>query len=349
MTISNKVIDLRSDALTIPTREMLAAMSHATFLDHILDRDPTVLTLQNKMCELMGKEDAILVPSGTMGNLIAIMAQTNPGESVILEEKSHINDCEHGGIARLAGIQTRQIIGVNGYIEPIEIERNIRIDETEFASKTTLLCLENPHNLAGGIVLTPQQINSNCDVANRYGLKVHLDGARLFNCVASLHCDIKEFTINVDSVMVSLSKGISAPIGSILAGSKNFISKAKKYKKMLGGGMRQEGILAAAGIVGLKSMMKWLEQDNKNAKLLAEGLKGIDNVEIDFSRNRANIVFFKLLSNDYNHIQFVKKLEDYNIKALHLGQNQIRMVTHRGINKQDIVFILDVMRRILNK
>ncbi len=341
----SKIIDLRSDTVTLPTREMWDNMMHATLLDHLLDEDPTVKTLQDLMAKELGKEETILLPSGTMSNLIAIMAQTNPGDSIIVEASSHINESEYGGMARFAGVQVRQIQGQKGYINPADIEKNIRINEEELCARTTLLTLENTHNLAGGIVLTPCQMNSMCRVAKKYGLAVHLDGARLFNAAVALGIEAKEFTESVDSITISLSKGLSAPIGSILASSKEVIIRAKKYKRMLGGGMHQEGILAAAGLVGLRSMMKQLVEDNQNARLLHEGLKEIYGITIDFSGVRTNILFFKLCS--LKNTEFIRNLEKHHVRALPFGQNHIRMVTHRGITRQDIDFVLQVIKASL--
>jgi len=343
----NPIIDLRSDTVTTPTNEMWEAMRQCPFLDPIFDLDPSTTILENFISKQVGKEEAIIVSSGTMGNLIAIMAHTHPGEAIIVEANSHINESEYGGMARIAEVQNRQVKGHKGYIDPKDIECNIRISETDFCAKTTLLALENTHNLAGGTVITPVQMDSMCSIAKKYGLKVHLDGARLFNAAVALEVKASELTKNVDSVMVSLSKGLAAPIGAILAGSKEFINKAKKYKKMLGGGIHHEGIIANAGMVGLRTMMKQLKVDNKNARLLAEGLKTIDGIVIDYSGIRTNIVFFKLSTSNLNNIQLIEKLGHFNIKALPFNDNQIRMVTHKDITEENIKTVLVTIKKLI--
>jgi len=340
------LIDLRSDTVTLPTNEMWEAMRNASLRDNILESDPTVQELRKLVTEMLGMEDAILVPSGTMGNLVAIMAHTNPGEGIIVEANSHINESECGGMALIAGVQPRQIKGDKGYMHPEDIEANIRPEAIDQAP-TTLLALENPHGLAGGIALTAKQIMSMCKLAKKHDLAIHLDGARLFNAAVALNTDPKELTRDVDSVMVSLSKGLSVPIGAVLLGSAKFIQRAKKIKKMLGGGMRQEGILAAAGIVALKTMMGQLKRDNENAYLLAQGISDIEGIDIDFSGMRTNIVFFSLCRPDINSTIFLKNLEKHGVKALSFGKKLIRMVTHRGITEEDIYYTLDVINNVM--
>jgi len=341
------LIDLRSDTVTLPTNEMWEAMRNASLRDNILESDPTVQELRKLVTEILGMEDAIMVSSGTMGNLVAIMAHTSPGEGIIVEANSHINESECGGMALIAGVQPRQIKGDKGYMHPEDIEANIRPEAIDQAA-TTLLALENSHGLSGGIALTAEQIASMCKVAKKNSLAIHLDGARLFNAAVALNTDPKELTRDVDSAMMSLSKGLSIPIGSVLLGSAEFIQRGKKIKKMLGGGMRQEGILAAAGITALKTMMEQLKMDNKHAYLLAQGLSDIEGIDIDFSGTRTNIVFFSLSRPNINSAVFLKNLEKHNIKALAFGEKIIRMVTHRGITEKDIYYTLDMIKNAMS-
>jgi threonine aldolase len=235
-----------------------------------------------------------------------------------------------------------------GVPAPEDVEEAIRPPDPHFP-KTTLLCLENTHNLAGGTCITPSQTRKLCDVAAKHGLRVHLDGARIFNAAVALGVDVKELVAPVDSVMFCLSKGLSAPIGSLVVGSSSFIERARRMRKMLGGGMRQAGIIAAAGLVALEKMVDRLSEDHANARLLAEGLAKIDGIRIDLRRVQTNIVMFDVSDLGFTGKEFVEKLLKYGVKALTLRGNVIRMVTHRGITREDILETLDAVNEICIK
>jgi threonine aldolase len=342
------LIDLRSDAVTKPSVKMLESIKNTTFCDHIIDKDPTVSKFEKFIVKELGKEKAILLPSGTMGNLVAIMSHSNPGNAIILGKNSHINLSECGGVSFIAGLQTRQIKETNGYLDPVEIKNNILLDDSEFSAKATIFTFENTHNLDGGITLTVKQTKNMCKVARKYGLLIHLDGARLFNAAIALNVPPRDLTMPVDSVMVSFSKGLAAPFGSVLAGSEEFILKANRIKKMIGGGMRQEGLLSSIFYAGYQEFKDSLVKDHENARLLANGLKNINGINIDFSGIRTNIVFFSLNNNKLSSQKFLQRLEENNIRASAFGLERIRMVTHKDIVKEDIEFVIKTIEKIIN-
>jgi threonine aldolase len=343
-----KIIDLRSDTVTLPTEEMLEAIRNAALGDDVFGEDPTVNELEALAAKKMGKEDALLVTSGTQGNLVSVLSHTKRGDEVILEADAHIYHYELGGISAIAGVLPRLVKGEMGVPAPEDVEEAIRPPDPHFP-KTTLLCLENTHNLAGGTCITPSQTRKLCDVAAKHGLRVHLDGARIFNAAVALGVDVKELVAPVDSVMFCLSKGLSAPIGSLVVGSSSFIERARRMRKMLGGGMRQAGIIAAAGLVALEKMVDRLSEDHANARLLAEGLAKIDGIRIDLRRVQTNIVMFDVSDLGFTGKEFVEKLLKYGVKALTLRGNVIRMVTHRGITREDILETLDAVNEICIK
>ena len=259
-----ELIDLRSDTVTKPTSAMRQAMATAEVGDDVYEEDPTVRRLEALGAEMIGKEAALFVPSGTMGNQIAAMTHLNRGDEVILEAESHIFYYEVGGLALLSGAQARPLPGRRGFMEPEQITHAIREENIHFP-RTGLLCLENTHNRAGGAVLTPEQTKAMAEAGRQKGIPVHLDGARIFNAAIALGIDVRELTAPVDSVMFCLSKGLGAPVGSILAGSKCFITHARKNRKVLGGGLRQSGVLAAAGLIALEQMVERLAEDHDHA------------------------------------------------------------------------------------
>ncbi len=343
-----KIIDLRSDTVTLPTEEMLEAIRNARLGDDGFGEDPTVNELEALAAKKMGKEAALLVPSGTQGNLVSILSHTKRGDEVILEADAHIYHYELGGLSAIAGVLPRLVKGEMGVPAPEDIEEAIRPLDPIFP-KTTLLCLENTHNLAGGTCMTPSQTRKLCEVAAKHGLNVHLDGARIFNAAVALGVDVRELVAPVDSVMFCLSKGLSAPVGSLVVGSSSFIDRARRMRKMLGGGMRQAGIIAAAGLVALEKMVDRLREDHANARLLAEGLAKIDGIKIDLRRVQTNIVMFDVSDLGLSGREFVEMLLNYGVKALTLRGNVIRMVTHRGIVREDILETLDAVNEICRK
>jgi threonine aldolase len=343
-----RIIDLRSDTVTLPTEEMLEAIKSAALGDDVFGEDPTVNELEALAAKKIGKEDALLVTSGTQGNLVSILSHTKRGDEVILEADAHIYHYELGGLSAIAGVLPRLVKGEMGVLAPEAVEEAIRPPDLHFP-KTTLLCLENTHNLAGGTCITPSQTRKLHNVAAKHGLNVHLDGARIFNAAIALDVDVKELVAPVDSVMFCLSKGLSAPIGSLVVGSSSFIEKAHRMRKMLGGGMRQAGIIAAAGLIALEKMVDRLREDHANARLLAEGLAKIDGIKIDLRRVQTNIVIFDVTDLGLTGSEFIQALSNYGVKALTVRGNVVRMVTHRGILREDILETLGAVNEISRK
>ena len=344
----NDMINLRSDTCTLPTDEMRQAMLKSNVGDDTYEEDPTVKELESIAAEIIGKEDALFVSSGTMGNLIALMTHCNAGEEVILEAESHIYYYEVGGMSRVAGLIPRLIKGKNGIMDPDDIKEALRGDNIHYP-KTGLICLESSHNRGGGTVVPLDYMDRTMELANEYNLKVHLDGARIFNAAAHLGVDPKVIASKVDSVMFCLSKGLSAPVGSMLCGTKDFILRARKIRKLLGGGLRQSGVIAAPGVVALKTMIPRLTEDNKNAYKLAEGLLNIPGISIDLDTVQTNIVVFNTSNLKVPAKQFSNKLfEQYNIKASTRPPYQVRMVANRHISEKDVGYVIQSVKELSN-
>ncbi len=286
-----RVVDLRSDTVTLPTEEMLEAIRHARLGDDVYMEDPTVNRLEDMAARKMGKEEALLVTSGTQGNLVSVLSHTKRGDEAILEADSHIYHFEVGGLAAIGGLMAKAIKGRMGVLDPLDVENAFR-PENIHCPETTLVCIENTHNLAGGTVISPRQIREIWEVAKKHNLAVHVDGARIFNAAIALNVDVRELTKHVDSVMFCLSKGLSCPIGSLVVGNQELIEKARRWRKMLGGGMRQAGIIAAPGIIALEKMIDRLRDDHRNATILAEKLAKTEGISIDLRTVQTNIVRF---------------------------------------------------------
>lgn len=342
-----RIVDFRSDTITKPTEEMRKAMYEAEVGDDVYGEDPTVNNLEEMAANLVGKEATLFVPSGTMGNQLAVLCHTQRGNEIILEEKSHIYNYEVGGIAFLSGVQARIVKGNNGIMNPKDVEKAIIADGDIHHPQTGLICIENTHNMAGGVVVPLEAMKEIYDTAKKYGIPVHLDGARVFNASIALGCNVREITKYCDSVMFCLSKGLCAPVGSMLAGSKEFINKARRYRKMLGGGMRQAGILAAAGIVALNTMIDRLSEDHENARLLAEGLKDIEGIKINMETVQSNILMVDISTPKYNSIDLVNKLKEKGVLASDINSSKIRFVTHKYISKSDIDYAVNAFKEIL--
>ena len=330
-----KIIDMRSDTVTQPTEAMRQAMARAEVGDDVLGEDPTVKRLEAMAAERFGKEAALFVASGTMGNQLAILTHTNRGEEIIVEAEAHVYFYEVGGIGALAGVQTRTIRGYRGTLPADQVRQAIRLSDIHFP-KTSLICMENTHNRAGGTVTDLGQMEEIGAVAKEYNLSIHLDGARIFNAATALGIGVKELTKDADTVMFCLSKGLSAPVGSLLVGTGNWIAKARKWRKMLGGGMRQSGVIAAAGIVALEQMVDRLEQDHINARKLAEGLANIPGVQMDLGSVQTNIVVANLQAAGMAVPVFLERLKEQGIKAVSFGEHLVRFVTHKDIESADI-------------
>lgn len=342
MTI--RTVDLRSDTITLPTDEMRAAMAKAVVGDDVYGEDPTVNQLEQEAAALVGKEAALFVPSGTMGNQIAVLTHTGRGDEVILDSEAHIYYYEVGGPAMLAGVQLHPVNGLLSDKGPELLKAALRSEDIHFPH-TSLVCLENTFNRGGGTILPPNIMSEIYAIAKQRGLQVHVDGARIFNAAVSLGIDVREFTQYCDSVMFCLSKGLAAPVGSLLAGSKEFITRARKYRKALGGGMRQAGILAAAGLVALKSIDR-LAEDHANAKRLAAGLAKLSGLHIDPVRVQTNIVIVEVKGR-LTAAELVNQLAERGVKCSTFGPNLIRLVTHKDVAAEDIEYALAAAKEIL--
>ncbi|HEC78016.1 MAG TPA: low-specificity L-threonine aldolase [candidate division WOR-3 bacterium] len=342
-----KIIDLRSDTVTLPTDDMRQAMFNAVLGDDVFHEDPTVNKLEELSAELMGKEAALLVASGTMANLVAVLTHCARGEEVILGNEAHIFRNEAGGMAALGGIHPHIIPNQpDGTLRLEDIEGAIR-GKNEHWPRTRLICLENTHNSCYGAPLTPEYTNSVAELARRHKLRIHLDGARIFNAAVALKKEPTEFTRNVDSVSFCLSKGLAAPIGSMLCGSKEFIAEARRTRKIVGGGMRQAGIIAAPGILAIKKMRERLEEDHINARRLAEGIAKIPGLSIEIDRIKTNIVYFDLIDKRLNPDALVTRLNEKGIKFLRTGAFRFRMVTHYGILPEHIDSALNALKEVM--
>jgi|UniRef100_A0A7V3RHS8 threonine aldolase len=343
-----KIIDLRSDTVTLPTQRMREAIYNAELGDDVFGEDPTVNRLEQIAAEIVGKEAGLLVTSGTQGNLVAILTHCARGDEVILGNLSHTFLNEVGAISALGGIHPHTVTNQeDGTMDLKDIEFAIRSDNIHYP-RTKLICIENTHNRCYGAPLSVEYTNAVCELAHSHDLMVHLDGARIFNAAVALNVDVKELTKNVDSLSFCLSKGLSAPVGSILCGTKEFIKEARRYRKMLGGGMRQAGIIAAAGIVALEDMIERLEEDHKNAKLLAEGISKIPGLYIDLEKVKTNIIYFDLVSKRISPEELVKRMDLEGIKFLQTGPNRFRMVTHYGITEEDVKITIETLKKIIS-
>jgi threonine aldolase len=329
------VIDLRSDTVTLPTEEMLEAIKKAKLGDDVYGEDPTVAKLEELAAEKMGKEAALLVATGTQANLVSLMSSTKRGDQVILEAESHIYWYEVGGLSSIGGLFPWPIKGNLGVLDQADVESAIRPRDIHYP-EPTLVCLENTHNRAGGTIIAPSQIKAVGEVAKAHGLALYMDGARIFNAAVASGVNVKDFAKHVDSLMFCLSKGLSCPIGSVVVGNLEFISRARRNRKILGGGMRQAGVIAAPGIIALEGMIDRLMEDHRNARLLAEGLAKIYGISVNLNTVQTNIVHLDVSNLSVSSSQFVQKLKDSGVLALPRNKSSVRMVTHRGIEREDI-------------
>jgi len=329
-----KFIDLRSDTVTEPTDKMRKAMFEAIVGDDVYEDDPTVKELEQYAANLVNKDAALFVPSGTFGNQLALFTHCNRGEEVILGDNCHIVAHEVGGASVIAGVRLSTIDNPKGILSTSEIEKRIRKEEDIHFPDTSLICIENAHS--SGVVVPLDNMRDIYTLAKKYNLKVHLDGARLFNAATYLNVHPSEITKYTDSVMFCLSKALCAPIGSILAGSKEFIDKARKKRKLLGGGLRQSGFLAAAGLVALKEMINPLKTDHENALLLANELEKIPGIEVNKKDIHINMVFFSLENTGIDGQTIVDELYKKGIKSNGEEDGLMRFVTHHWITKEDI-------------
>lgn len=341
------MIDLRSDTVTKPTKAMRQAMADAEVGDDVFGEDPTINRLQERAAELFGKEAALFVPSGTMGNQIAVKLHTAHGQEVVMEERSHIFNYELGMAAMLSGVTIRPLksLAPTGMLTWDEIRPVLRLEESYHDNQTGLICLENTHNFGGGSVMSGAECSAICDEAHKLGIPVHMDGARIFNAAVALRETVAEITAGCDSVQFCLSKGLGAPVGSVLVGSRDFIHQARTWRKRLGGGMRQAGVLAAAGLVAMEETPKVLHVDHENAKALAQGLAEIGGVEIDPETVVTNIVIFDVAGTGKTEAEVCSRLKEEGVLAIGFAGTKVRMVTHYDVSRADIERALDAMSK----
>ncbi|MBI4469910.1 MAG: aminotransferase class I/II-fold pyridoxal phosphate-dependent enzyme [Acidobacteria bacterium] len=337
-------IDLRSDTVTRPTPEMREAMARAEVGDDVYMEDPTVNRLQDRAAELFGREAALFVPSGTMGNSICVKLHTEPGQEVVIEQNGHLYNYEMASMAVISGALARPVPSEGGLVTWTDLERAICL-KSPFRAQTTLICLENTHNMAGGAVLSKARMREICDRAHAAGLRIHLDGARIFNASVALGESVAELTRPFDSVMFCLSKGLGAPVGSMIVGSSALMDRGRRVRKMLGGGMRQAGVLAAAGLVALERMTGRLREDHENAQLLARGLAEIEGIDIDPERVRTNILIFDLFHSGMDAQQLSDRLKQRGVLANAINPRQMRMVTHYDVSREDCLEALAALRQ----
>jgi threonine aldolase len=321
-------------------------MRSAVVGDDVYGEDPTVQRLEMLAASRLGKDAALFVPSGTMGNQIALLTHGGRGKEVILEEQSHIYSFEVGGPAFLAGLLTRTLRGIYGILDPQEIRRAIR-PESLHSPGTALVCLESPTNRGGGTIYAPTLLQEIAEVAHDAGGVVHLDGARIFNAAEAMGIPATEFARWADSVMFCLSKSLAAPIGSLLVGSSGFIERARRYRKLLGGGMRQAGVIAAAGIVAMETMVDRLGEDHVNARLLAAGLAQTDGIEVDLKRVQTNIVIFAVRHPTITASMVTRTLREEGILVHQISSDSIRCLTHKDVSREGVLHALESIRTIM--
>lgn len=343
-----QMIDLRSDTVTKPTAQMRKAMAEAEVGDDVYAEDPTVNRLQEMAAEMFGKEAALFCPSGSMGNQIAVKLHTNIGDELIIEERGHIYNYELAGTSFISGVMVRPVKSQDGsgHLTWQEISAALHADVPYYSLMTGLICLENTHNFAGGSVMTSDHCKEICDNAHAIGLPVHMDGARIFNAAAALNTSVAELTQKCDSVQFCLSKGLGAPVGSLLVGNKDFIKEARVWRKRLGGGMRQAGVIAAAGIVALNESPQLLNEDHANARRLAEGLAQMPGIKLDVEKVQTNIVIFDITATGKAADEICLELSEKGIRAIGFG-NAIRMVTHCDVPANQIDETLKALRGVL--
>lgn len=339
-------IDLRSDTVTWPTPEMRQAMAEAAVGDDVFGEDPTVNALQEAAARRLGKEAGLFVASGTMGNLIAVLAHCGRGDEVILGDKAHTFVYEAGGIAALGGVHPHTVpVQPDGTLPLQAIEAAIRPDNVHMPV-TRLIALENTQGTVGGVPLSKAYTDAVGQLARAHGLALHIDGARIFNAATALGCDVAELVAAADSVSFCLSKGLCAPVGSVLVGSREFIARAHRVRKMVGGGMRQAGILAAAGLIALEKMTLRLAEDHANARRLAEGLAALPQFDVDLAQVQTNMVFFSLRPEvPISAPELVERLKRHNVWIMAMNERRFRAVTHYWIRPEHIDLVLSAIEQ----
>ena len=354
----DRIIDLRSDTVTLPSDDMRKAIVMANLGDDVFGEDPTVNKLEEIAANMLGKDAGLLVPSGTMGNLVSILVHCPRGTEIILGDKAHTFVFEAGGISAFGGIHSRQLKNQpDGIIKISDIQSAIRVDNIHFP-KTSAIALENTHNLCNGSPLSPDYIKDVAQIAHNNDMKLHIDGARIFNAAVAFDVDVKNLVMSADSVTFCLSKGLAAPIGSVIFGSKEFIYHARRNRKALGGGMRQAGIIAAAGIYSLDNMLDQIKEDHKNAQRLAEGIDKIEGLWIDLENIKTNILYFDIEKGKDRGEKLTHQTKNIEIYPFEIAQDNVRffesrpghfrLVTHYGITRDDIEKTLEVLDKMVN-
>ena len=338
------VVDLRSDTLTLPTAEMREAMARAAVGDDVWEEDPTMRRLEALAASRLGKQAALFVTSGTQGNLVSVLAHTRPGQEVVLDADAHIFNAEVASAAVIGGVQMRPTKTERGFLSPAQVREALRPANIHIPP-TGLVCVENTHNRHGGTCCTPDEISAVAAVAHERGVPVHLDGARIFNAAVALGRPAHDFARDVDSVTFCVSKGLSAPVGSLICGSADFIGRARRVRKMLGGGMRQAGIIAAAGIVALERMVDRLAEDHVNARTLAEGLARLPRISIDLASVQTNIVIMRI-DRPGGADELVAGSAARKVKLHAMSPTHIRCVTHKDVDADDVARALDAFKEI---
>ena len=341
-------IDLRSDTVTRPSAAMRRAMAEAEVGDDVFLEDPTVNRLQARAAEVFGREAGLFVPSGSMGNLTCVMAQTRPGQEVICETNGHIYNYEMGALSALAGVLPRVVDGEDGLLSWDTIAPAVRA-KVYYRPQTSLICLENTVNMAGGTVYRTRSVDEICDRAHEQGIHVHLDGARVFNAATYLNEPVAAMTRSFDSVQFCFSKGLGAPVGSMIVGTRDFIERCRPIRKMLGGGMRQAGVLAAAGLVALEEGPKRLQDDHDNAQVLARKLARVPGIQLDAAKVQTNIVIFSVKPSGLSSAQFLARIAERGVLAVPVDANRVRMVTHLDVTRSQIEAAADVVASCVPK
>ncbi len=342
-----RIIDLRSDTMTKPTEAMRRAMAEAEVGDDVFGEDPTVNRLEEMAADRLGKEAALFVASGTMGGMVSNLAHCGRGDEMIIGDAAHTFLFEQGGSAALGGIHPRPVPNQpDGKLALEDIDAAVRSDNVHFP-RTRLIILENTHNLCNGFPLDTHYMQAVGEIARRHNLKIHVDGARFFNAAVALDVDPKDLAAEADSVSFCLSKGLGAPVGSVVCGTQDFINEARRARKVLGGGMRQAGVIAAAGIVALNEMVDRLAEDHANAKKLSMGLAEIPGISINPDDIQTNIIFFEITREDMKPEEFVQKIDAEGIRMLPVGPGKVRAVTHYHITTEDIDQALSVISKVM--
>ncbi len=343
---ATRAIDLRSDTVTLPTPAMRQAMANAAVGDDVFGEDPTVNALEQRTAELLGKEAAVFVPSGTMANQIAIRSHTEPGDEILVEANAHIYYFEAGAPAALAGVLCRCLAGTRGIFTAGDVEAVLRPSDPHFAP-TRLICIENTHNRGGGSIWPLERLAAVAAVARQHQLRLHLDGARLWNAAVATGIPERDYAAPFDSVNVCFSKGLGAPVGSALAGSREFIQRARRFRKQYGGGMRQAGILAAGALFALEHQRARLAEDHANARTLAQGLAQLPGIELDPATVQTNMVIFRVTTLPAR--QLAQKLNAAGVRVLATGPDTIRAVTNLNVSAEDIAAAVEIFARVLKQ